>query len=850
MNEIKKTIPDFEGNPEMAMADAFIRQTGSHVFLTGKAGTGKTTFLKRLRETCPKQMVVAAPTGVAAVNAGGVTLHSFFQLAFGPYIPGRTDQDNRRFFRVSKEKKRIIKGLDLLVIDEISMVRADVLDAVDEVLRRLRRSDAPFGGVQLLLIGDLYQLPPVAKPDEWQLLEPMYDSVYFFSSRALAQSELVTIELEKIYRQSDENFINVLNAVRENRVDGHAAEMLGQCARKPLPDRGYITLTTHNRKADAINRERLARLPEADRELLAEVTGEFPDHAFPTPDRLVLKKGAQVMFLRNDPTPDKAYYNGKIGRVANIIGERVFVSCDPEEGDGGQPVHVEVEPVEWENIAYTVNEEDQTIREDVIGRFRQVPLKLAWAVTIHKSQGLTFDRAIVDATDAFAHGQTYVALSRCRTLDGLVLSSPMPARGLGADPAVAAFMAGAVRGRDLEDRFRASRIAWQQNLLIQCFDCGSFRGLFHYVVRLLENNRSVVRVFGIPDMAAFKSAALDQIFTVSEKFLNQLRGLMASGEVPSESPAVAERTQKASAWFGEKFAFVFGEFLEKGGVETDNKALAKQINNGLDNLKQEIAVRRAGILSCARGFSPDAYLSAVSRAGVAAMPGKGARKQKKGPDYTELDIQHPEMFKTLKAWRSEKAKTFGVPHFHILHQKVLVQICVVLPATESELMALKGVGPGTMEKYGEDLLAMVNAYREENKITEVAPPEPKSIEPSAGGEDTPPRQREDKPKKEKGPGTKAVTLAFFSQGMSAEEIAEERGLAFSTIHGHLCHYVETGELDIDRLVAPETQAAVEAVVSDGLSLTQIKTRLADDVSYGEIKAVLAYRRFMASPGQD
>ncbi len=697
----------------MAMADGFIRQTGCHVFLTGKAGTGKTTFLKHLKDTCYKQMVVTAPTGVAAVNAGGVTLHSFFQLPFGPYIPGRTDTDTRRFFRMSKEKKRIIKGLDLLVIDEISMVRADLLDAVDDVLRRLRRSDTPFGGVQLLLIGDLYQLPPVAKPDEWQLLSDIYDSVYFFSSRALAQSELVTVELQKIYRQSDETFINVLNAVRENRMDSHAVQLLNQCAEKPLPQRGYITLTTHNRKADDINWERLKQLSGPRKELRAKVTGEFPNHAFPTPDQLVLKKGAQVMFLRNDPTETKAYYNGKIGRVSQISGGSVFVTCDPENGEGKPSVQVELDPVEWENIAYTVNEEDQTIQEEVIGRFKQIPLKLAWAVTIHKSQGLTFDRAIVDATDAFAHGQTYVALSRCRTLEGLVLSSLIPSQGLGADPAVVDFMARVVKGQVLEERFRAARISWQQDLLIECFNCSKFAGLFFYVVNLFENNRSVVQSIGIPDMAAFRESVRNDIFNVSDKFLNQLRGMMGADTLPSEHPAIGERTRKASAWFGNKFDAVFGEFLKKGGVETDNKALAKQINNGLDLLKQEIAIRWAGIVSCQNGFTPDTYLAAISRAGVASIEAKpkSARTRKTPPDYTELDIEHPEMFKILKDWRADRAKAQGVPHFHILHQKVLIQICVYLPTTESELLKLKGVGPGTIKKYGDELLAMVNTYR-------------------------------------------------------------------------------------------------------------------------------------------
>ncbi len=837
MDESNRTKVSFEGNPDMAMADAFIRQTGCHVFLTGKAGTGKTTFLKTLKDSCDKQIMVTAPTGVAAVNAGGVTLHSFFQLPFGPYIPGRTDRENRRFFRFSKEKKRIIKGLDLLVIDEISMVRADLLDAVDAVLRRLRRDDRPFGGVQLLLIGDLFQLPPVAKPDEWQLLEGSYASVYFFASHALAAGELITIELKKIYRQSDEKFIGLLNAVRENRVDGAVAAMLNQCADKPLPDQGYITLTTHNKKADDINRQRLARLQETAHKLVAQVSGEFPEHSFPTPDNLVLKKGAQVMFLRNDPSPEKAFYNGKIGRVTGILGGKVVVSCDPDQGDDTSPVPIEVAPVEWENVAYTVNEQDQTIQQNVIGRFKQIPLKLAWAVTIHKSQGLTFDRAIVDAGNAFAHGQAYVALSRCRALDGLVLSSPVPSHGLGADPAVSEFMAEAIQEQGLSERLETARRSYQQDLLIQCFDCGTFRGLFYYVVRILENNRGVVRVSGLTDIEAFKSNARDEIFGVSDKFLIQLRGLMAGGNLPEFHPPIIERTRKASAWFCEKFTSVFGEFLEKGNVETDNKALAKQINSGLDNLKQEIEIKRAGILSSAQGFSPVAYLRAVSRAGVGSVSGRTGRKSKT-QDYTEFDIDHPDMFKALKEWRAGVAKAEGVPHFHILHQKVLVQISVCLPRTESELSALKGVGPQTVKKYGDDLISLVNAYREEKGITGAVLPEPAAAVSSA--------KKEGAANKKSGPGTREVSLELFASGMSAQEIARERGLALSTIQGHLCHYIEKGKIDVDRLVEPDTQAAIEAVMSDDRSVRQLKIELGNDISYGEIQAVLAHHKFMAS----
>ncbi|MBW2429173.1 MAG: AAA family ATPase, partial [Deltaproteobacteria bacterium] len=448
------------GNPsqnhELNLAENFVQYTGNHIFLTGKAGTGKTTFLHKLKENTAKRMIITAPTGVAAINAGGVTLHSFFQLPFGPFIPGSEayEQSRQRLFRFSKEKKRIIKSLDLLVIDEISMVRADLLDSVDAVLRRHRRNDQPFGGVQLLMIGDLHQLSPVAKQDEWQLLKQYYESVYFFSSHALEQAELVTVELKHIYRQCDPRFIQLLNRVRDNRLDAASLGLLNQRYNQnftPEKDPGYITLTTHNDSADAINKGRLSALSGKEYCFDAEVSGDFPEHTYPTPFTLVLKKGAQVMFLRNDNSFEKRYFNGKIGKIKSIAGRQICITCPGESED------IVVDAVEWENIKYKVDEENKEIQEDIIGKFKQFPLKLAWAITIHKSQGLTFDKAVIDAESAFAHGQVYVALSRCKTLEGMVLSSPIPSRGIATDESVLNFVKRARQNRPSENRLLAAK---------------------------------------------------------------------------------------------------------------------------------------------------------------------------------------------------------------------------------------------------------------------------------------------------------------------------------------------------------------------------------------------------------
>jgi len=544
-------------NPELNLAEDFVQYTDSHIFLTGKAGTGKTTFLRQLKKNTAKRMIITAPTGVAAINAGGVTLHSFFQLPFGPFIPGSeaTEQNRQRFFRFSKEKKRIIKSLDLLVIDEISMVRADLLDSVDAVLRRHRRSVQPFGGVQLLMIGDLHQLPPVAKQNEWQLLKQYYDSVYFFSSHALDQAQLVTIELQHIYRQSDARFIKLLNRVRENRLDAASIRALNQRYVEnftPEKEQGFITLTTHNGNADRINQSRLAALEGKEHCFEAEVQGEFPAHNYPAPSTLVLKAGAQVMFLRNDASIEKRYYNGKIGKIKTIAGRRICVACPGESED------ITVEALEWENIKYKVNKDNKEIQEEIIGTFKQFPLKLAWAITIHKSQGLTFDKAVIDAAAAFAHGQVYVALSRCKTIEGMVLSSPIPSRGIATDEAVLNFMAKVRQNMPSEKRLQVAKVCYQHQLLLECFDFQLLQNRLNYLVRLLAGNAGLIQTSGVPDIARLQELAGKQIFTVGEKFKEQLRTIFVKQDLPETDAYILERIGKASGWFQDKFSLNSG----------------------------------------------------------------------------------------------------------------------------------------------------------------------------------------------------------------------------------------------------------------------------------------------------
>lgn len=380
----------FPINQRLELAHSYVLHTNQNVFLTGKAGTGKTTFLHQIKQLSAKRLVVVAPTGVAAINAGGVTIHSLFQLPFGPIIPGAKGE-NRKF---SREKIRLLRTLDLLVIDEISMVRADVLDGIDEVLRRYRYSQEPFGGVQLLLIGDMQQLPPVIRDDDWALLRPYYESGYFFSSHALRETPYVSIELTHIYRQADQRFINLLNGIREKTI---TAEGLADLNQRYVPDfapddrDGYITLATHNHTAQQINSQKLADLRTRLHTYEAVVTDEFPEAMYPADFSLELKVGAQVMFVKNDSSPDKQYYNGKIGQIVELGSDYVSVTC------AGELVPIVTGPVEWQNIRYSLDAKTGEIQSEIIGTFTQYPLRLAWAITIHKSQGLTFERAIIDA---------------------------------------------------------------------------------------------------------------------------------------------------------------------------------------------------------------------------------------------------------------------------------------------------------------------------------------------------------------------------------------------------------------------------------------------------------------------
>ena len=591
-----------EQNNELRTAWDFVESTGRSIFLTGKAGTGKTTFLKTIMEHSRKRPIVVAPTGVAAINAGGVTIHSFFQLPFSPYVPGAKVESK---FDFGKEKRKIIASSDLLIIDEISMVRADLLDAIDAVLRRFREHGQPFGGMQLLMIGDLAQLTPVVTPEDERMLKPYYDTPYFFGSKALQQIDYVTIQLSHVYRQQDESFIALLNEIREGHPSTEALSKLNSRCQPtfiPRPEEPYIRLTTHNSLANFYNESELQKLPGRSFQYRAEIKGTFPEYSYPTAETLVLKEGAQVMFVKNDPSGEHNYYNGRIGRVMEASDNRLTVYC---EGDAEA---IEVEPLEWENMRYTLNEQTREIESEVQGTFKQLPLRLAWAITIHKSQGLTFDRAIIDASQSFAPGQVYVALSRCRTLEGLVLASPLEPRAVINDERVDSYIA--------QQESEAERSIQQLPMLKQEYERYLLMQLFDFrAILLLEE--SMVRIFAeffYHSHASLKQLHDQTLFDLRQRVLEVAvkwqQKIQAMPIASLRDTDFLDRVKRSAEYFADQLRDILTKPIELSAkVETNNKQASRRLNNALPDLWAAWLARRYLLVKMAeKGYTVDNYL--------------------------------------------------------------------------------------------------------------------------------------------------------------------------------------------------------------------------------------------------
>jgi nucleoside-triphosphatase THEP1 len=817
----------YQSNPQLELASNFLQYTNQNIFLTGKAGTGKTTFLRNLKKHSPKRMVVVAPTGVAAINAGGVTIHSFFQMSFGPQIPVAPDQQRQvavpadgnvaaGIKRFSREKINIMRSLDLLVIDEISMVRADILDGIDEVLRRYKNRYKPFGGVQLLMIGDLQQLAPVIKDDEWQILKPYYDTCFFFSSHALKRSKFIGIELTHIFRQSDQRFIDLLNKVRENRMDTATLQELNQRyipGFNPDEKEGYITLTTHNYQSQQINDSKLARLSTPSHRFKAEVRDEFPEYSYPTDLNLELKVGAQVMFVKNDISAEKRFYNGKIGKIISIDDDEIEVKC-PGDQDS-----IEVGRAEWQNAKYALNETTQEIDEEVIGTFTQFPLKLAWAITIHKSQGLTFEKAIIDARASFAHGQVYVALSRCKTLEGLVLSSPIADYSVKSDTTVIQFSDDVERNQPGLAELEKSRKEYVQQLLAELFDFKPMQRQIHYLQKLWEEHSAQLLGTLKTQLQSITQPLQTELIEVGGKFENQIRQLIATAPNAEENEQLQERVKKASDYFFGKLSALVEEPFSAATFDTDNKAIRKSFNEAADKLRKEIHTKKVCLELCKNGFDIKTYLETKSKAAI-ETPETGQKSHSSGSSSSFT--MYPEFYTRLKKWRDEKAHVLNVEIRRVLPQKTLHEIVQTLPASRAELKAVKGMGGTRMQQFGKEILELVFAFRRQK------------------GMDLP--VEAEKEVKQAGLSSQETSFELFKSGKTIPEVAAKRGMAVSTIEGHLAQFIGTGELQLDQLVEPKKSKAILEYIEKYKTrgMNDIRAGLGNDFSYSEIRFVIKH----------
>lgn len=636
-----------EKNSELRHAWDFVEHTGISIFLTGKAGTGKTTFLRTLKEKSSKRSIIVAPTGVAAINAGGMTIHSFFQLPLSPFVP---EANFKNRFDYSKEKRKIIRTLDLLIIDEISMVRSDVLDAIDSVLRRFREHEKPFGGVQLLMIGDLQQLTPVVTPEDEVILQRYYDTSYFFGSKALRSISYVTIELTHVYRQQDEEFITLLNNIREGEVSETDLKKLNERFNpnfEPEVGSDYIRLTTHNKMAESYNEVQLHNLPSKACTFIAEADGNFPEYNYPADFKLTLKRGAQVMFIRNDN--NGRYYNGRIGHVTHIDNEKILVLCP------GDDKEIEVQQETWENTKYSLNEKTKQIEAEVQGTFKQYPLRLAWAITIHKSQGLTFEHAIIDAQSSFAAGQVYVALSRCKTLEGLILASPISSSAIINDSQVMNYISH--QTEEAEKSIAALptlKAEYYRQLLLELFSFTDLKACEDALYRVLtEYFYKYPKIITLHKMAIID---LDErIMSISSKW----KGIICNmTTVQLHEDDFLQRVKKGALYFHSQLTEIFSHLLDMTkGVQSNNKIAHKRFDNTYADLRQTYVVKHELLESIIeKGFSINGYLAAKQEAILNSLNEKTGRNRKnkieetapKAPKISTSEVTF-NLFKTGKS---------------------------------------------------------------------------------------------------------------------------------------------------------------------------------------------------------
>ena len=793
-------------NYELELALQFIEKTDRNLFVTGKAGTGKTTFLRKIKDESLKRMVVVAPTGVAAINAKGVTIHSFFQMPFGPILPNQISNTSRQQRKFSKTKIDIIKSLDLIIIDEVSMVRADLLDGIDQVMRKYKNRNKVFGGAQILMIGDLQQLAPVVKPNEWSLLQHHYDTVYFFSAKAYLAANVVSIELQHIYRQKNQSFINILNEIRNNNLSEESVTLLNKRYDPNFSaneEEGYITLTTHNHRAIAINKTELEKLPQKNSFFKADVSGKFNEKTFPNDESLALKVGAQVMFIKNDTTPEKRYFNGKIGIITDISKKSVSVQC-PNETDT-----IVAERATWEQITYSIDEKTKEIKEEITGSFSQIPLRLAWAITIHKSQGLTFDKAIIDAEASFAHGQTYVALSRCTSLEGIVLKTKIHPNAIVNDIKIGTFTKRILENHPDERELTTSAKQFQLNLIAELFDYQPFLYPTTRLIDIFYKNRTSIQGEVINHLEAIKDLGIVPLLKIATGFREQLLRLAEKIVLPEKDEAIQTRFKKAVVYFINQTKLHIENPLKSISFSTDNKAIKKDFNKQFELLQERLEQKLFSLQEMSDNFNTKNYLQVRANAVLqdTERPKKKTAKTKQDPIITLR----------LRALRDDIAKSSNIPHYQIFTQKTLYLMSELLPKNEKELLKVKGMGKIRVEKYGNEILEVLEDYCQEHGIDHLKTE-----------------------KKESKKSTKQISFELFKNGFSVKEIAKERNLTQGTIEGHLASFIPSGEIHVLELIAlkryNEIVESIEKLTYT--TLKELKEQVDAKFSFMELKMVL------------
>ena len=806
--------------PYYQLAHDFALFTNRSLFLTGKAGTGKTTFLHKLKSETKKQMAVVAPTGVAAINAGGTTMHSFFQLPFTPFIPtveGRKDLIEKT--KMQGQRRKVLQELELLVIDEISMVRADVLDAVDTILRHFRyRFNEPFGGVQVIFIGDMFQLSPVAIESEWRLLADYYSSPYFFHSQVIRQQQPVYIEFDKIFRQTNADFISVLNEVRNNCLSPEGLKLL-QSRYNPLfvppKDDTFITLTTHNYKADKTNAEELVKLKGKTITFKAEIKGDFPEKSYPTEKELVLKIGAKVMFIKNDNQSIRRFFNGKIGMIEDIEYDSIFIKC-PEDDE-----LIELNKMVWENLRYSTNEKTKQIDEETIGTFEQFPLRLAWAITIHKSQGLTFDKAVIDAGDAFAPGQVYVALSRCRSLEGIVLWSKINPSSIENDRQIVEHERNKLPIQELEKQLNESRNQFRAYVLGLLFDFKTSVGHAARLVREVEEVKSSFNEETIPYLQNILKQT-QNLQDVAMKFQHQIQNILMAN--PMNEDYLQERLTAAVDFFKTKIENLI-ETLRQSPATTDSRDNARDYNDQIRNHFGFLAQKLHVLKTLKHPFSVEDYFVLKN---TFLLPDFNVNAYAKTTSTKAIASKNQKLYYQLLTLRNKLCEPNDLPIYIVAGSKTLLEMADYLPQNEKDLLQINGFGPAKVEKYGNVFLEIILAYCKENNLQSAM----NEIQST---------KREKKEKKPVGE-TFRTSLAMYKEGKTIDEIAFSRNLSKNTISGHLEKYIVSGELNIDEFVSPEKRQKAMEMIKNGTETGSIFEMLSSFLDYTEVKMMMAWLR--------